>query len=134
VTSPSTSQEREFSLIERWRCRSCCTFFPPSLFFRELSSAAQADPFSLHIYNYDRDGFRQYLPADFGEGFGSLGEPGGDDGLVKLSVSDHDLGSRIMGEEFRARMMGLAQRGDREFCVLSSTMSRKEEGRVLKLI
>ncbi|KAL7409844.1 hypothetical protein BDY24DRAFT_444581 [Mrakia frigida] len=74
------------------------------------------------------DGFRQFLPDDFGEGSGSLGEPGGDDGLVKLSVSDHDLGSRIMGEEFRNRMMGLAERGahiDQEQLKVMEDTSRK---------
>ncbi|KAL7410802.1 hypothetical protein BDY24DRAFT_168274 [Mrakia frigida] len=58
------------------------------------------------------DGFRQYLPDDFGEGLRSLGlDVDGDEGLVKLSVSGHELGARIMGEEFRSRMMGLAERG-----------------------
>jgi hypothetical protein len=30
---------------------------------------------------------------------------------MRLSASDHDLGGRIMGEDFRNRMMDLASRG-----------------------
>ncbi|KAL7416434.1 hypothetical protein BDY24DRAFT_234134 [Mrakia frigida] len=58
------------------------------------------------------EGFRRFLPEDFGEGEGFLGEVGGDDGLVRLSLSDHDLGGRIMSEDFRRVMMDLASRGE----------------------
>ena len=61
------------------------------------------------------EGFRQWLPDDFGEGKGDLGEVGGDKGLVKMSASDHDLGGKIMGAEFRERMMDLAVRGKCEY-------------------
>ncbi|KAL7417282.1 hypothetical protein BDY24DRAFT_412029 [Mrakia frigida] len=57
------------------------------------------------------EGFRQFLPEDFGEGSGDLGDVGGDAGMVRLSASDHDLGGNIMGEEFRTRMMDLGSRG-----------------------
>lgn len=61
------------------------------------------------------EGFRQWLPDDFGEGEGILGEGlESDDGVVRWSGSDHDLGSRIMGDDFRQRMMELSRAGKRE--------------------
>ena len=53
------------------------------------------------------------MPVNFGEGDGDLGEVGGDRGIVRLSGSDHDLGGKIMGADFRERMMDLASRGER---------------------
>ena len=61
-----------------------------------------------------REGFREWLPEDFGEGPGKLGQVGGDEGLVRLSVSDHDLGRNVMGQDYRARMMELASKGQSE--------------------
>ncbi|KAL7410810.1 hypothetical protein BDY24DRAFT_398543 [Mrakia frigida] len=58
------------------------------------------------------EGFRRYLPKDFGEGEGFLGEVGGDGGVVRMSLFDHDLGGRVMGEDFVERMMDLATRGE----------------------
>ena len=62
------------------------------------------------------EGFRHALPADFGEGKGILGQGGraGDQGTVVMGVLDHDMGSHIMGDAFRARMTALARAGQCE--------------------
>lgn len=61
------------------------------------------------------EGFRHWLPDDFGEGEGLLGVPGGnDDGVVIWSGSDHDLGANVMSDEFREEMTRLTERGSRQ--------------------
>lgn len=69
------------------------------------------------------------LPENFGEGSGVLGRPDGDEGLVRLSVSDSALGARIMGEEFRSKMMDLAGRGECESFIFFLSRSAKKRGR-----
>lgn len=69
-----------------------------------------------------REGFRRWLPSDFGEGAGNLGELGGDNGLVRLSVTDQDLGRTALGQQFRARLMELASKGKSE-CLRSIAVS-----------
>lgn len=65
------------------------------------------------------EGFRQWLPDDFGEGEGFVGEGlESDDGVVRWSGSDHDLGGRIMGDDFRERTMALAESGKCECSLL----------------
>lgn len=75
--------------------------------------------------HFDRGGFRSYLPLDFGEGEGYLGDAGGDEGVVRLSLFDHDLGGNIMGEEFRRVMMDLGSRGECKSDFLPSIVSDK---------
>lgn len=98
-------------------------FVPPSppLFLRarlDHHPCHEANLVSLSTGSLSSEGFRRFLPEDFGEGSGLFGHIDGDRGMVKLSVSDPVLGTRIMGEEFRDRMMDLAKRGRCESTLL----------------